>query len=176
MPRGTGTERAFGSTPGAIAIDSTLQHVAWLDSQGNDDLQIRPFELVAPLAEPSKGPIRHWFDDLLRQARLGDLSDLAKFLEWASERGELSEISPQLLRHWASSQFLISVESAGALLKALEEKVSPDREFYRLLFARLLTFLTEAVRCFAAEPVSEEAARAAIFGRLSDLNSRKRAA
>lgn len=160
----------------AIALDSTLQHLAWLDTQDIPAFRPAVSQSVLSMSKPSKAPLRHWFDELLRQTRYDDLNELAKFLELQSQRGTAPEISAQLLRHWASTQFLISIESATELLGALSPKVSPERELYRLMLARLLTFLVDVILCFSEKPVTEESARTAIHNRLLQLDARTRAA
>jgi hypothetical protein len=159
----------------AIALDCTLQHLVWVDSQELNSYG-RQNSLDIPLmARPSKAPMRHWFDDLLRQTRHGDLKALAAYLEYQHARGIGPKISAQALRHWASTQFLISIESATELLKALNSKVSFERELHRLMLARLLTFFSEVIRCFSLNPVSEQDAREVIYTRLLQLASHTRA-
>lgn len=159
----------------AVALDATLQHLAWLDSHEVLELRLASFQGALPLAEDSRSPMRHWFDELLSTANFEDLTSMAKYLEVQSERGVSPKITAQALRNWASSQFLMSLESGRDLLQALVPKIQPDREYYRLTMARLLVFLVEVARCFSKEPVAEEAARVVIYSRLRELELRARA-
>jgi len=64
-----------------LVLDSTLCHLAWLELDiASTTLDAKHALSIFALAEPSKRPIRHWFDELLAETKCANLVDLDNLL------------------------------------------------------------------------------------------------
>lgn len=159
-----------------IAIDSAIQHLSWLDQQPQPRLPGLQGSLSS-LACHSKVPMRHWFDDLLRQLKLGDLQDLHLMLvRRRALRYDTRAIAHSTLKKWASGAHLMPRGAVPVLLKACEPHVHHDAEAWRYVYARVLTYLTEALCAFARSPIEAVDARKALQARLGQLSGQSTSA
>lgn len=153
-------------------LDSTLQHLCWLDCELRSHDQRRSVSAVLGLTEPSKRPIRHWFDGLLQALGLSDLLELHQLLARRKAIRHDNVISHDLLKKWASSQRTIPYAAAKTLLAAcLGDKAAKSVEAMDLWNAKLFVFLTETICCFTKEPVEPLVAQLHIHEQLKLLES-----
>lgn len=153
-------------------LDSTLQHLSWLDIELRSNDERRSRSAVLRLTEPSKRPIRHWFDGLLQSLKLRDLSKLDQLLAERQAIRHDNVISHDLLKKWASSQRTIPYAAAKTLLTAcLGERAGKSVEAMDLWNAKLLAFLIETICCFSKEPIEPLVAQSHIHKRLQLLES-----
>ena len=151
-------------------LDSTLQHLCWLDLELRSHDERRSVSAALRLTEPSKRPIRHWFDALLKSQGISDLLELHKFLVRRNAIRHDDVISHDLLKKWASSQRTIPYAGAKTLLTAcFGDKAGKSIEAMDLWNAKLFVFLTETICCFSKEPVEPLVAQSHIHERLKLL-------
>lgn len=153
-------------------LESTLQHLCWLDCELRSHDERRSGSAALRLTEPSKRPVRHWFDGLLQTLRLSDLLELHQLLVRRKAIRHDNVISHDLLKKWASSQRTIPYVAAKALLAAcLGDKAAKSVEAMDLWNAKLFVFLTETICCFTKEPIEPLVAQFHIHERLKQLES-----
>ena len=151
-------------------LDSTLQHLSWLDLELRSRNERRSDSAVLRLTEPSKRPIRHWFDALLRSQGISDLLEFHKFLVRRNAIRHDEVISHDLLKKWASSQRTIPYAGAKTLLTAcFGDKAGKSIEAMDLWNAKLFVFLIETILCFSKDPVEPLVAQFHIHERLKLL-------
>ena len=160
-----------------VALDMLLGHMAWLDVELSSRMHgpWSQYSVIA-LSEPSKHPMRHWFDSLLRQTKQANLVDFCAYL---ARRGVLSRnrvISYDMLKDWAGAQELMPHHAVTAVLDGCNSKIDYVRQHECLWFARLLTFACALIGSFSVEPVNEKAAQKAVHERLVQLCAEFRAA
>lgn len=153
-------------------LDSTLQHLCWLDCELRSLDERRSVSAALRLTEPSKRPIRHWFDGLLQALGLCDLLELHQLLARRNAVRHDNVISHDLLKKWASSQRTMPYAAAKTLLAAcLGDKAGDSVEAMDLWNAKLFVFLTETIYCFTKEPIEPLVAQSHIHERLKLLES-----
>lgn len=151
----------------SMVLDATLHHLAWLDTHLKATRKVAwEANPVTSLSDPTKEPMRHWFDGLLMQTKCGDLVDLYKYLGAQGVTSKDNVISHDLLKKWASTQELMPHHAVLAVLGGCELKVDRRHEHYRLWVARLLTFLGCFIAAFNSEAVTYQVAREAVHTRL----------
>lgn len=154
----------------SVALDMTLQHLAWMDVQLNSNSKPPwPAGGILALAEPTQLPMRHWFDGLLAPTNCANLVEFYDFLgnQKALRLGRV--ISHDLLKKWASTLQLMPHPAVCTVLEACKPMVDDIAEHLRLWIARLLTFLYEFIGSFSATPVDEKASQKAVHERLVQL-------
>jgi len=153
-------------------LDSTLQHLCWLDCELRSHDERRKASAALRLTEPSKLPIRHWFDGLLQAVGLSDLLELHQLLVRRKAIRYNNVISHDLLKKWASSQRTIPYAAAKTLLVAcLGDKAANSVEAMDLWNAKLFVFLIETICCFTKVPIDPLVAQFHIHERLKLLES-----
>lgn len=159
-----------------LVLDATLCHLAWIDIDNallNPDA-IHPFSIVG-LAEPSRRPMRHWFDELLAETRCANLVALHNHLVKRRCLRHGRPISHDLLKKWASTERLMPYDAVVQLLGASNDDAFKARAHSRLCFARLLTVLGELLTCFSADPVAPKTAQSELHKRLQSLSAELKA-
>lgn len=153
-------------------LDATLQHLCWLDLELRSHDERRSGSAAMRLTEPSRRPIRHWFDGLLQSLGLTDLPELHQFLARRNAIRYDNVISHDLLKKWASSQRTIPYSGAKTLLTAcFGDKAGKSVEAMDLWNAKMFVFLTETICCFSKEPIEPLVAQSHIHERLKLLES-----
>lgn len=153
-------------------LESMLQHLCWLNLELRSHDGRRSVSAALRLTEPSKSPIRHWFDGLLSSQGIGDLLELHQLLARRNAIRHNGVISHDLLKKWASSQRTIPYAGAKTLLTAcFGDKAGNSAETTDLWNAKLFVFLTEFICCFSKEPVDPLVAQSHIHERLKLLEA-----
>lgn len=151
-------------------LDATLQHLCWLDLELLALDKRRTNSFTQRLSAPLKRPVRHWFDDILKELGLRDLLALHQHL---AKRGALRHdnvISHDLLKKWASCQRTLPYSAAKTLLVGCFGQAAPSSiATMDLWTAKLLVFLTETICCFTHEPIEPLVAQSYIHERLKLL-------
>lgn len=151
-------------------LDSTLQHLCWLDIELRSRNERSSVSAALQLTEPSRRPIRHWFDALLKSQKLNNLLELHSLLVRQDGIHHNNVISHDLLKKWASSQRTIPYASAKKLLTAcFGDKAGSSVEAMNLWNAKLFVFLTEMICCFSKDPIDPLVAQSHIHERLKLL-------
>ena len=160
-----------------VPLDTMLQHLAWLDVELNSQNSIQwPAGHIVRLAEPSKRPMRHWFDTLLEHTKQANLMDFHHYL---TAHGVLSRnrvVTHDMLKDWASTEELMPDHAVSAVLKGCSGDIAYIQQHHCLWFSRLFSFSVALLGSFSAEPIEEKAAQAAVHERLLLLCAEIRAA
>ena len=156
----------------AIAlIDSTLQHLCWLDLELRTHDKRRIESSTQRLTGPLKRPVRHWFDSVLKELNLRDLLELHNHLTRQGALRHENVISHDLLKKWASSQRTLPYFAAKPLLFGCFGERAPTSVYAMDLWnAKILVFLTETICCFTAAPIDPLVAQSYIHERLKLLD------
>lgn len=160
----------------AMLLDATLHHLAWIDEEWGTTHGYPAANALVSLANPKRRVMRHWFDILQKSTRSTNLLELHQLLLRRGARIHGNAITHGRLKKWASSSDLLPFESARVLLTACFGEAASERPETRLLWAaKLLTFLTEMVRGFSAEPVAPLVAQRFLHERLLQIQEELRA-
>lgn len=171
-------ETGLGMTPESIfLLDSTLHHLAWLDAEFSRGSACTAAGAVIALADPEKRVMRHWFDLLLKSKKeCSDLFDLHELVDRRGGRIRGEIITHGRIKKWASSSCIFPYKSAKVILTACYgENLSGHPEVGLLWCAKVLTFLTEMVRSFSAQPVAPLVAQGHMHARLLQIREELRA-
>jgi hypothetical protein len=159
------------SSDAVLLLDTALHHVAWLDKElslKNSSVTLR---MVLNLSEPSKRPMRHWFDRILNHAGCDNLLELHQHLTSHGATRLGRNISHDLLRKWCSTQQLMPNAGLQEILKACKADGEDSLDPLMFWVAKLLTFLIEFLVCFTPESIDSKVAQTHIYERLKALRA-----